>query len=322
MNAMQLNLVALGDSVVWGQGHRPETKFVTLVHAWLVAQGHEVAPLVLKAHSEATVADSTAAPVPWAEIPCPAPGIGQQLDALTAEGVRPDVVILGGGINDVGALHVAIANPFDGRGAAGIGRLTSTVFDGSVRPLLSRVCAAFPAARVVVTGYFPLFSAESALRELIKVLDAYPDARLTTRLFADLDRLLGAIIPRPLARAFIGDQQRKMVAQCEAFLSTAHASLIQTVSTLQAAGHPVAFADPGFTAQDAFGTPNTLLWNGEDDPLRPERERLYLTQGLGQWNPGTPAASICHPNVRGAQRYADAVIQCLRGLGLSRQARG
>ena len=47
-----MNVLAIGDSIVWGQGNKDEAKFSGLVTAWLRDQGHD-AKLTVLAHSGA-----------------------------------------------------------------------------------------------------------------------------------------------------------------------------------------------------------------------------------------------------------------------------
>jgi hypothetical protein len=221
-----------------------------------------------------------------------------------------------GGINDVSAYHIAIANPFGAGGAAQIADQTTKQFETFVNPLLKELCARLPKAVVIVTGYFPIVSAQSDLALLAKLLNEFPERRLVHRVAA----ALGHLLPKPITRMLIGDEHQRMTAQCAAFLSTAHGLLRSVVAELTAGGSRVWFADAGLTDANAYGAPDALLWDGEDDPLHAERRSRFLTEGLLEgWNVGTPVASICHPNVGGAQKYVDAIVRCLEAAGFARQ---
>ena len=69
-----MNVLALGDSIVWGQGNTDDAKFVNLVCAWLRSKG-EQPTLTLVAHSGAVVGatQNDGAPVLWGEVPEAAP---------------------------------------------------------------------------------------------------------------------------------------------------------------------------------------------------------------------------------------------------------
>lgn len=130
-----MKVLALGDSIVWGQGNRDVDKFVSRVGAWLGAP----TPTSL-AHSGAVVspAANDAAPAVWGEVPEGAPSIGAQLgQAVTLlEPASVDVVLVDGGINDVSPYQVAIANPFDPNSEAKLAARTNEIFSGPVRALV------------------------------------------------------------------------------------------------------------------------------------------------------------------------------------------
>src|SRR5947207_2946766 len=114
-----MNVLAVGDSIVWGQGNDEDRKSVGLVCAWLRAKG--LAPtLKLLAHSGAVVSptgNDGAVPI-WGEVPEAAPSIFAQVQAA-AQALDPttiDLVLLDGGINDISPYHVVVANPFDPNG--------------------------------------------------------------------------------------------------------------------------------------------------------------------------------------------------------------
>lgn len=121
-----LNLVALGDSVVWGQGCRDEQKFVTLVKVGLERKRGPT-NLTLLAHSGACASSNPGKEL-WGEVPRAAPGVLDELRWLEANGPKPDVLLVDRGINDVSAFHIVMANPFDPDSVADLGARTRKVF--------------------------------------------------------------------------------------------------------------------------------------------------------------------------------------------------
>ena len=312
-----LNVVAIGDSVMWGQGHTDETKFVFKVRDWLVSQGHQVPSFQLLARSGATAAKTETPGVEWQEVPDKSPGVRNQFTTLVQQGVVPDVLLVDGGINDVSAYQIALADPFDTNGAARITKKTTDTFEGTVRPLLRDICSQFPKAVVVVTGYFPIVGPQTHLERLAKLLYELPDRTLAHR----LAHMLRGLLRGPVAKFLVGAEHKRMAEQCAAFLDTAHKSLQSIVSELKTGGARISFANPGLQDENAYGAPKTLLWDGENDPLHAERKRRYESEGEAKkWNRGTPVASICHPNGAGATKYAEAIIACLTAEGLNRGA--
>ncbi len=228
-------ILTLGDSVMWGQGLAQPHKFVQLVADHLAAGGREIAVAAL-AHSGAVVCLDPTPPAPFqytlfGELPRSFPSIAsqsaiasgapgyapflqandwdsgswrawkadlaQQIAGYVAPGGGPDLILVDGGINDLGALQIVVpwllgspdpcadaaaAAPAGGAGVLGalarvggeldaldVGALewmTDAELKGLVdqyvyarmRSEVARLAAAFPASRIVVTGYFPIFT--------------------------------------------------------------------------------------------------------------------------------------------------------------------
>jgi lysophospholipase L1-like esterase len=307
-----VNVLAVGDSIIWGQGNADDSKFVNRVCAWLGT--HAPAPtLTTLAHSGAVASPTAndAAPPVWGEVPEAAPSIGAQIDtavrALDPSSV--DVVIVDGGINDVSPYHVVVADPFDPNGLEKLGAVTNQVFAGPVRALIDRTVATFTKARVVVTGYYPIISESTNVRALVQLMKHLPRPTGVANFF-DLiaehlaDEMLGIVIE---------PERRRMIEQSTLF-ATLSTRLLRSAVAAHAGERRVFFADPGFGPDNAFAAPKTWLWYGADDPLAPERLRRYGEHLLLQpfdWPFVTPLASMCHPNVAGSGAYAAAIEACL-----------
>jgi len=307
-----LELVAIGDSVVWGQGCSESQKFVSLVKVGLEGKRGPTNPPTLLAHSGAW-AQSKAGAQLWGEVPMAGPGVIDELRGLRDSGRQPDVLIIDGGINDISAFHIVLANPFDPDGAKDLDKRTRSVFQagGPVHALLTESCRAFPRATIVVTGYFPIVSASTDLGTLTHLLRLLPGAGLFLRWFGRW----GHLLPGTLLGRLVGDEQKQMTEHCRIFLEVAHGCLRALVADLRAQGYSIHFADPGFTDANAYGAPDSWLWDGTNDPLVRDREQRFegeLRRGNPEsWPPWTPMASICHPNAQGAEAYARAILACL-----------
>jgi len=171
---MSLNVAALGDSIVWGQGNIESDKFVSLVCDTLNAAGHDVV-FHSVAHSGALVTrtKSDAHADVWGEVPEAAPSIAYQLTQLV-EPELVDVLILNGGINDVSAFSIVAANPFDPAGLANLTAHTTRVFTAPVVELLTNAASACPRATIVVTGYYTIISELTDLRMLVQLMKHLP----------------------------------------------------------------------------------------------------------------------------------------------------
>jgi hypothetical protein len=229
-------LLTLGDSVMWGQGLASPHKFVQLVAGYLAGQHGPVAVAAL-AHSGAVVCDHPTPPAAhqpflFGELPRSFPSIASQLEvaaqtagygqflqpdgwdsqswkAFKADlkrqiagywqpgGSQPDLILLDGGANDLGALQIVIpwlldtsdpcappaAPPQHSAVEQILGALTTpetfAAFDPNsiqwmtddqfkalidkyvwnrMRQQVERLAARFQKSRVVITGYFPIFT--------------------------------------------------------------------------------------------------------------------------------------------------------------------
>ncbi len=99
------------------------------------------------------------------------------------------------------------------------------------------------------------------------------------------------------------------------------------------AGPPMLFVDPGFPADNAVFTPDSWLWGlSADSPVAADlSNQLKVFPEDPQFAARLPAcftaagaelslecvfASLGHPNKRGSQAYADAIIAGLRSVGV------
>jgi lysophospholipase L1-like esterase len=306
-----LRMVAIGDSIVWGQGNLDNRKFVSLVAASFQQRGVDVTPASL-AHSGALVAptQTDASPAIWGEVPEPAPSIFAQLRAIPApESV--DVLILNGGINDVSPFSIVVANPFDADGVADLTTHVTRVFGGPVQQLIDAAVTRCPTATVVVCGYYPIISEDTNVRALVRLMKHLPRPRGVAN-FLDTT---AEHLTDDLLEIVIKCERRRMIEQSQAFADLSKALLSAAV-----AGYPgrAFFADPAFGPENAFAASKTWLWSGADDPLAAERLKRYaehLPHDPFDWPIVTPLASMCHPNELGSAQYAQAIEACLAEAG-------
>jgi len=210
-----LNIVTLGDSIMWGQGLPEQMKFRTLVANWLQSQWtttRTVTQLTTHAHSGAVTgmgawpsSSNNHDPDTWfmgtlqsypypGEVPFDYPSIsfqiGMTLSDLQRQGVSPadiDLVLLDGGINDLSVeniLNPALVetNLLQGEVANGpnwVRTKTNQLCVTHMQSLLPQVLNAFPNAAVVVTGYYPIVSNSTdllLLDEYLGIIGLVPGA--------------------------------------------------------------------------------------------------------------------------------------------------
>jgi hypothetical protein len=285
-------IASLGDSVPWGQGLLESDKYDVFI-----AQTFN-ATLQRKAHSGATIGPTL---IEWGpadgEVPVPLPTIHDQCLNFTDSPKTIDLVLLNGGINDVDIrtiLNPLVPPPI-------VSALIQKSCHDAMLDLLGTVAARFSnaAARIIVTGYYPILSDQS---DPPSVLDFLGIHGIAPPPFLDTDVVLGAVI-----------------ARCLQFFEQSTAALQQAVA--DAGDARVAYVDAGFTAANSVFAPNALLWGLNDDlELSPvdavvdqrhrscdaafeeiqvlEREQCYR-------------ASAGHPNPAGARQFANQILAAL-----------
>lgn len=343
-----IKIIALGDSVMWGQGLREREKFTAIVAERL---GLSRSCVARYAHSGAVIGpeDSKATPSSSqdrvgdfrGEVPYNAPTLWQQFRGLASDprfvNEEIELVLVGGGINDVGALR--LANPSSSQ--AELKRLTRVAFCDRLPPLLDAVAEAFDRAVIVVTGYYPIFSRASMVgpeaRALISLLVASYGfgsalgslgamekiSRHATTFAAESDRLI--------ARA-VADLNESLGKERAAFASVvwpAERSVLTAGSWLWG----LAPTPLQYTRQlDSFDTDELVAWieeacegmsesvsnlltEGPVDPVAEERFRVI--RGLPDEAQELAdayyyLASVGHPNRTGAKVYADSIVEAMK----------
>ena len=293
-------LVALGDSVVWGQGHHPQDKFASLVCKHL---GLDPEP-VMKAHSGARIHPKKKLTSSYGEVPLESQGILDQVDAAKRE-VDPEdvaIVLLNGGINDV-PVSTIIGGPqstFD--------RDTPKAFD-QFPELLTGSLEAFRQARVVCLGYYPIVSEDTPdalkLHALVQLGPPHVARAVEEQLAEDDER------PEPVIELY-REELTSMPERCKLFVAIAESKMREAVE--HSAGRAV-FATPRWKPEFSLNDPAlTHLWLGVNDPLFLARAMRFLAHSIlrPNWPLSTIVASFGHPNAAGSRDYAEAILEALK----------
>lgn len=277
--------------------------------------------------------------------------IGMTVNDLQKQKVDPanvDLVLLDGGINDLSAINIlnpslVETNLLQGEVANGpnwVRTKTNELCVTHMQSLLPQVTAQFPNAVVIVTGYYPIVSGQTDLIKLSEYLTVLglgggagpPAAGIVGGPGAALDYLVGvpaAAVPVAVAlRAILADRS-------QAFATTAFNGLTNLVNQAnQGLNTPqVALAWPSFSDDNAYAAPNSYLFLLEDfldDEIRgskgqappgdwntPAGVAYYRAEECTVAHPSDPtcyAALVGHPNPKGAQAYADAIITKLQAV--------
>lgn len=244
-----LQLLVIGDSIMWGQGLRDDEKFTSRVKCWLQEKTNREVKIHVEAHSGAVI-DGAAQPLfttADGEVNLTSPTINEELDHAVQfykqAQTSPALILMDGCINDVGVKTLlAVATPLEDLRAE-----VKQKCGEKMTHLLARVRNSFPQAHVVVTGYYPIVSAQTDdnafLRLLVKKLNNQ----------------------RPEARRMTDKEMRqRLVAISAEWYRSSTANLADAVMKANAGLPPsspkVLFAEIQFGPEHVFAAPETLLW--------------------------------------------------------------
>jgi lysophospholipase L1-like esterase len=298
---MAFRIVSIGDSIIWGQGLLPNEKFDWLVQQALLPQHPEGVTLESLAHSGAVIGATGVSGTPQVgEVPASRLSIIEQCDSYANSPDTVDLVLMDGGINDVGVASIlnpfALIPPLDAR-------VRHACHDGML-VLLRKVAAKFskPTCNIIVTGYYPILSGKSDPLGVIKLIS-----------------LFGIAVPGFLDRDL--DVINPVVNRCEAFFTDSTQQLKQAI--VQANDRRIAFVSPGFTdANSAFVPGTSLLWGVTlDDDMSPQDPVAAARHPLCDIAHPDPLqildreicyrASAGHPNVQGAAQFGRQILAAL-----------
>jgi lysophospholipase L1-like esterase len=305
-------ILVFGDSVLWGQGlHDPDK-----IHSLVADDIQRHAPQInisreMYAHSGAILGeadDDDFTPPAHGEVPIPNPTVFQQTRKALGRRKRDltaDVVLLGGGINDVHLQY--LLNPLDNS----LPERMETVFYRRWKALIELTAYRFPNAKIIATGYYSFFS-DSSEKALIKdALSAFGFS------MGGLRGILGDL----LLDALPTDEFKE---RSQLFCASSRDLIVQIIHELTTVAPDLSarlfFADPAFGDDNAMFAPETYLFGVNhdltpQDPLAQERADL-CAQYLDRLDPmqevACPNASVGHPNTAGARCYADAILRQIR----------
>lgn len=328
----ELRVVALGDSLMWGQGLPRSLTFAARLCTALSGLPHATAAgpkgLAMRAHSGAVIGLSGrrrlptdlprrlvfgVRPVPdWlmrgagtlgGEVASTTPTVAEQVQAYVERPEAVHLVLLNGGGNDIGASWYL--NPatslvsLDAAIARYCGRDMAT--------LIHLTAERFPNAVIVVPGYMQSLSASSEKG----VLAAF----FPRLLLAPLIWRSRTLIDRVLERS--AHFRRRTAEQLRATVATVSAELMRREHSRAARlpGGRVLFADvEGFSAKNAANGENAWVWGLDVDSLRPQDPLRDFRQGacrrFGRWSTHY-FASVGHPNERGAEEIFRGILRAL-----------
>jgi lysophospholipase L1-like esterase len=325
------DMLVLGDSITWGQGLKKEHKAWYQVKIWL--EKTNGCPVIerVEAHSGAVVeggsmTDSLAAQN--AEVNVGLPSINEEVDNALRfynDGSRVDLVLISGCGNDVG-----LQNLLNASSREELDRMTTVKCGPPMERLLRKVTTSFPAARVIVVGYYPFFSETTRNDFVTRAL-----ARRLYRATADA------------AKKSSQDIFAQLAANSSAWYESSNKTLAGTVRTVNEVlgTERVTFAKIDFPSDYSFAAKNTHLWGFNRSPFKMmmvflsfghiqlptndemRRQRKASCDLVYKAQPNETAeqkrerrnrrllcryAALGHPNRKGATLYAAAIMAVLK----------
>jgi lysophospholipase L1-like esterase len=307
-------MASIGDSVMWGNGLSEQRKFRNLVADAIEAETAVKVISQVYAHSGAEIVpkegDGICTLGCSGEVPTVETSITVQADLIERPELM-DLILVDGCINDVGISTIF----FEETPEDELIDMTEHFCHDEMTSLLEKVRGLAPQAHIVVTAYFPVVSVDSNLLGLRQWA------------LARGERVGDDLI----------DFKAQLVANSNVFYGTSLQSLRTAVETVNAASEDagmVLMAPVDFGPSNAMFAADSWLWGLTDESLLgagvslglslfPEDQMLEFREAacpeLEDPTLGELVfclyASLAHPNVAGAQAYADAIIEKLREAG-------
>lgn len=333
-----LQMLVLGDSILWGQGLKTDNKTWHHVKVWLEqSTGRQVVERI-EAHSGAVIERSALTDdltSSNSEVNLGLPTINDQIDnamRFYSDPSTVDLVLLSGCGNDVGVQKL-----LDASSTGEVDDMTKAKCRRPVERILRRITTAFPAAQVILTGYYPFFSEETRNDFVLKGL---------ARRFFKSRRDDGNV------RMSSKEVFERLKVNSRYWHQASNTTLAEAVSTINAelGQQRVVFVEVEFPAAYSFAAPQTHLWGFNRSPFRMallflsfgkvllptnddvRKQRSASCDDLYKKEQDETAeqkgnrkalllfcryASLGHPNRKGAQLYADSITKVLKSNRLA-----
>ena len=249
-----LNMLVLGDSILWGQGLKTEHKSWYHVKVWLQKTTGRAVIEKVEAHSGAIIERSSGPErltTPHPEVDIALPTLNEELDnaeRFYSDRLEVDLVLVSGCANDVGTHNLLNATATEQ-----IDEMTKAKCGLPMEKLLRRITTSFPAARVIVTGYYPFFSEKTRNDFILKAL-----VRRFFKIFPGSPGLSSK------------ELLKRLTANSNEWYRASNDALSQAVRNVNSGLHreQVMFAKLEFSPEHSFAAPQSRLWQFNRSPFR------------------------------------------------------
>ena len=341
--ARPLNMLVLGDSILWGQGLKDEHKTWFLVKSWLEQNSGREVHEKIEAHSGAVVGtpgdagDNNSGAVDLdGELSRAYPTVNNQLDhALKtySDPAQVDLVLVDGCINDLDSRRLLNAANTPDK----IRELAQAKCGPPVEALLTRIINVFPNAQVIVTGYYPIVSEKTANDLFMRAL---------AKRFYTPEAGAPKMSDKTMRARLIAISHEWYVTSNQ-MLAAAAAAVDASLALDGPRRRRVLFADPAFAPEHTFAATQSRLWGFDasalrkllvvmtlgrvslrtNDERRKQRTEICEKQFLRPPNETSEQsllrkdrltrcrlAALGHPSRKGAAMYAEAIGRLLKQL--------
>ncbi|HEV8367265.1 MAG TPA: SGNH/GDSL hydrolase family protein [Pyrinomonadaceae bacterium] len=259
-----IHMLVLGDSILWGQGLKPEHKSWYLVKMWLEKKTGQKVIERIEAHSGAVIWGSSVTENPAVdnrEVNMGRPTLQEEVDNALRSYPDPrliSLVLVSGCGNDVG-----VQNLLNAERTSDVDEMTETKCGKPMEDLLERLVRSFPAAQVILTGYYPFFSEKTRNDFVVNALAR----RFFKTQQADTHKMTSKEV---FERLKINSKQ---------WYETSNRRLAEAVrkTNAQVGAERVMFAKIDFPADYSFAAPKSHLWGFNRSPFR--MMALFLSFG-------------------------------------------
>lgn len=292
------DLYVIGSSILWGQGHKSETKIHRKVADFIRTEFKENPSVHLLAHSGALLRggpDLAGSEAPG-EIPTKWPSVCTQIRLAPKPRSGRVRILLEGGINEVGGVRISSPNT----SRKYIEEMTKQACYHDLKEVLDGLFVRFPQAEVYVLGYYQILADRVEGKDVVDMLDktglppVEPDD--------DYDLAERAIENSKLFRELSDHWLNK--ASEEASMKN---------------GASCTFVNSGFEeGEGMFGRPTLLFHPWSKDPMMGNRaKKCVVAIAKNQTGLYCFLAATAHPNEAGVSRYVSQIIAALREKSLS-----
>jgi lysophospholipase L1-like esterase len=291
------HMVVIGDSVAWGNGLREENKYYHLVADWLQKALNKPIDVTVYAHSGATISGETGKSID-PNLNSGYPTLMDQAKSIqNADDV--DLILVSGGINDVGALNIINVN----EPAAEIQK-SSEAIEVSMENLLTDLLNNNKKAKIIVTSYYPIVSEDT-------------NEGFITSIVSLVAQIQGSVGEHEIILMNNLNQKSRLVENSYTFNGASLTSLTNAIKRADNDANRIGFSMVTFPSNRCYGTSESWLWALVSlTPLKTNDDQYEYRSSLTS-DLVNKINAMGHPNVDGAKEYARAIESTVASKGLS-----